>query len=205
MSTTATKETSGPGAPVQAPLVALHGVTKRFGPVQALTSVDLEIPSGQVTALVGDNGARKSVLIKTLSGLWPPDEGRFCRREGPSTCTVRGMPSSWASPRSIKTSRCATTWTSFRTCSSAMSCGGTGSWTRGPWNSRRVRHCRTCTPLPSDRSGSRSLHVSRSAAIGRGRQGDDGRAQAGHHGRADGRPGRPADTDGAEPGEAARR
>ena len=62
MSTTATKETSGAGAPVQTPLVALHGVTKRFGPVQALTSVDLEIPSGQVTALVGDNGAGKSVL-----------------------------------------------------------------------------------------------------------------------------------------------
>jgi len=77
MSTTATKETSGPGAPVRAPLIALHGVTKRFGPVQALTSVDLEIPSGQVTALVGDNGAGKSVLIKTLSGLWPPDEGEI--------------------------------------------------------------------------------------------------------------------------------
>jgi D-xylose transport system permease protein len=77
VSTTATKQTPGFGAPVQAPLVALHGVVKRFGPVQALTSVDLEIPSGQVTALVGDNGAGKSVLIKTLSGLWPPDEGEI--------------------------------------------------------------------------------------------------------------------------------
>jgi D-xylose transport system permease protein len=77
MSTTATKEAPGSGAPVQSPLVALHGVTKRFGPVQALTSVDLEVPSGQVTALVGDNGAGKSVLIKTLSGLWPPDEGEI--------------------------------------------------------------------------------------------------------------------------------
>jgi D-xylose transport system permease protein len=77
VSTTATKEAVGPGAPVQAPLVALHGITKRFGAVQALTSVELEVPSGQVTALVGDNGAGKSVLIKTLSGLWSPDEGEI--------------------------------------------------------------------------------------------------------------------------------
>lgn len=69
-----TEEMSGSGAPVQVPLVVLRGVTKRFGAVQALTAVDFEVPSGQVTALVGDNGAGKSVLIKTLSGLfasWP--------------------------------------------------------------------------------------------------------------------------------------
>ncbi|MGO9752162.1 MAG: ATP-binding cassette domain-containing protein [Solirubrobacteraceae bacterium] len=58
-------------------LLSLRGVTKRFGPVQALTRVDLDIPPGQVTALCGDNGAGKSVLIKTISGLWPPDEGQI--------------------------------------------------------------------------------------------------------------------------------
>jgi ABC-type sugar transport system ATPase subunit len=60
-----------------APLLRLRGLSKNFGPVQALAKVDLDIPAGQVTALAGDNGAGKSVLIKTISGLWPPDAGRI--------------------------------------------------------------------------------------------------------------------------------
>jgi ABC-type sugar transport system ATPase subunit len=60
-----------------APLLQLRGITKRFGPVQALTRVDLDVPPGLVTALCGDNGAGKSVLIKTVSGLWGPDEGQI--------------------------------------------------------------------------------------------------------------------------------
>jgi ABC-type sugar transport system ATPase subunit len=60
-----------------APLLELRGVTKRFGPVQALTRIDMEIPPGRVTALAGDNGAGKSVTIKTISGLWPADEGEI--------------------------------------------------------------------------------------------------------------------------------
>jgi ABC-type sugar transport system ATPase subunit len=58
-----------------APLLRLRGVVKNFGPVQALRGVDLDIPNGQVTALVGDNGAGKSTLIKTISGIWSPDGG----------------------------------------------------------------------------------------------------------------------------------
>jgi ABC-type sugar transport system ATPase subunit len=60
-----------------APLLELRGVSKRFGPVRALSRVNLEIPPGKVTALCGDNGAGKSVTIKTISGLWPPDEGEI--------------------------------------------------------------------------------------------------------------------------------
>ncbi len=60
-----------------APLLALRGLTKTFGPVRALTAVDLDISAGQVTALVGDNGAGKSSLIKTVSGLWAPDNGKI--------------------------------------------------------------------------------------------------------------------------------
>ncbi len=60
-----------------APLLSLRGITKRFGPVQALTRIDLEVPPGQVTALAGDNGAGKSVTIKTIAGLWQPDEGQL--------------------------------------------------------------------------------------------------------------------------------
>src|ERR1700744_4267459 len=58
-------------------LLSLRGVTKRFGPVQALTRISFDIPPGQVTALAGDNGAGKSVTIKTIAGLWPPDEGQI--------------------------------------------------------------------------------------------------------------------------------
>jgi ABC-type sugar transport system ATPase subunit len=59
------------------PLLELRGITKRFGPVQALTRINMEIPPGQVTALAGDNGAGKSVTIKTIAGLWAPDEGEI--------------------------------------------------------------------------------------------------------------------------------
>ncbi|MBL1100855.1 ATP-binding cassette domain-containing protein [Streptomyces coffeae] len=57
------------------PLLALRGVFKRFGAVQALADVDLEIRAGQVIALVGDNGAGKSTLIKVIAGVDPADEG----------------------------------------------------------------------------------------------------------------------------------
>jgi ABC-type sugar transport system ATPase subunit len=52
-------------------------VSKSFGAVRALTDIDLAITTGQVTALVGDNGAGKSSLVKTLSGLWEPDQGQI--------------------------------------------------------------------------------------------------------------------------------
>jgi ABC-type sugar transport system ATPase subunit len=52
-------------------------VSKSFGAVRALTNIDLAIETGQVTALVGDNGAGKSSLVKTLSGLWEPDQGHI--------------------------------------------------------------------------------------------------------------------------------
>lgn len=59
------------------PLLRLRAIDKSFGPVQALTAVDLDVPAGQVTALCGDNGAGKSVLIKCVAGIHQPDGGEI--------------------------------------------------------------------------------------------------------------------------------
>ena len=58
------------------PLLKLRELDKHFGPVQALYHVDLDLPSGQVTALCGDNGAGKSVLTKCIAGIYQPDHGQ---------------------------------------------------------------------------------------------------------------------------------
>ncbi|MEU5595588.1 ATP-binding cassette domain-containing protein [Streptomyces sp. NPDC020298] len=60
--------------PVQ-PLLAMRGVSKRFAAVQALVDVELEIRAGEVVALVGDNAAGKSTLVKVISGVGPADKG----------------------------------------------------------------------------------------------------------------------------------
>ncbi len=59
------------------PLLRLRGISKSFGPVRALTDVDLDIPAGEVTALAGDNGAGKSVLIKCIAGIHAPTSGEI--------------------------------------------------------------------------------------------------------------------------------
>ena len=59
------------------PLLRLRGISKHFGAVQALYGVDLDLPAGHVTALCGDNGAGKSVLTKTIAGIYQPDEGEM--------------------------------------------------------------------------------------------------------------------------------
>src|SRR6188472_1163569 len=59
------------------PLLRLKGVSKNFGPVQALTDVDLDIQAGEVTALIGDNGAGKSVMIKCIAGIHSPERGEI--------------------------------------------------------------------------------------------------------------------------------
>jgi D-xylose transport system ATP-binding protein len=74
---TATTSTASGGEP----LLSLHGVTKRFGAVQALGGVDFDVRAGEVVGLVGDNGAGKSTLVKVMSGIYSADEGEY-RWEG---------------------------------------------------------------------------------------------------------------------------
>jgi len=58
-------------------LLSMHGIRKRFGGVQALNGVDLDVGGGEVHALVGENGAGKSTLMHILAGVHQPDEGRI--------------------------------------------------------------------------------------------------------------------------------
>jgi ABC-type sugar transport system ATPase subunit len=75
MSTTLGIHDSDRVASPDVPLLSLRGITKNFGPVQALLGVDLDLPRGTVTALCGDNGAGKSVTIKIISGIWEQTSG----------------------------------------------------------------------------------------------------------------------------------
>ncbi|WP_181707722.1 sugar ABC transporter ATP-binding protein [Chthonobacter rhizosphaerae] len=70
-------------------LVAMHGIRKAFNAVPALVDASLEIEPGEVMALVGQNGAGKSTMIKILTGAYRRDEG---------TLTFDGRPVDFPNP-----------------------------------------------------------------------------------------------------------
>jgi ABC-type uncharacterized transport system ATPase subunit len=57
------------------PALETRGLSKRFGEIQANDRIDLELRAGEIHAILGENGAGKSVLAKTLYGVTVPDEG----------------------------------------------------------------------------------------------------------------------------------
>jgi D-xylose transport system ATP-binding protein len=59
------------------PLLSVQGIRKRYGAVQALQNVSIDVHPGEVVALVGDNGAGKSTTIKMIAGVTQPDEGQI--------------------------------------------------------------------------------------------------------------------------------
>ncbi|GGL33009.1 ATP-binding cassette domain-containing protein [Planomonospora parontospora] len=72
------------------PVLAVEGISKRFGAVQALSDVDLDVHAGEVVALVGDNGAGKSTIIKVIAGVGPADSGEIRWEGRPVTITSPG-------------------------------------------------------------------------------------------------------------------
>ncbi len=76
--------------PTGAPAVAVEGLRKAFGATVAVDDVSFRIAPATVHALLGENGAGKSTIVKLLSGLIEPDKGRF---------EVQGKPSRLRSPR----------------------------------------------------------------------------------------------------------
>ncbi len=60
-----------------APMLEVRSISKSFGRVKALQDVTCTVRAGEVTAVLGDNGAGKSTFIKTLSGVHPPTTGEY--------------------------------------------------------------------------------------------------------------------------------
>lgn len=64
-----------PASGTTSPVLSLRGISKSFPGVRALNGVQLDLFPGQVTALIGENGAGKSTIVKILTGIYQPDEG----------------------------------------------------------------------------------------------------------------------------------
>lgn len=59
------------------PLLELHGITKRFGALTALSDLSFHIGEGEVIGLLGDNGAGKSTTVNLISGIHKPTSGHL--------------------------------------------------------------------------------------------------------------------------------
>ncbi|ESX62778.1 ABC transporter ATP-binding protein [Mesorhizobium sp. LSHC420B00] len=59
------------------PVLEVRHVSKNFGAIQALTDVSFQVERGEVVGLMGDNGAGKSTIVKTVAGNFPPNDGEI--------------------------------------------------------------------------------------------------------------------------------
>jgi len=83
------------------PVLQAKGLVKRYGRVVALNQADFDLYPGEILAVIGDNGAGKSSLIKALSGALTPDEGEIL---------LDGMPVSFRSPQEAQEAGIATVY-----------------------------------------------------------------------------------------------
>ena len=72
------------GQAVTAPVLALSDVRKAFGPIEVLHGVDFALHAGEVHALIGENGAGKSTIMKILGGFLAPSSGQVLLEERPA-------------------------------------------------------------------------------------------------------------------------
>jgi D-xylose transport system ATP-binding protein len=91
----------------QPALLALSGIEKRFGAIEALRGIDLEIRAGEVVALLGDNGAGKSTLVKIVAGGLAPSAGEM---------TFDGVKRFFASPAEAKAAGIETVYQDLSLC-----------------------------------------------------------------------------------------
>jgi ABC-type sugar transport system ATPase subunit len=79
--------------PISPPILQMRGITKVFGPIRALDGVDLDVRAGEVLAVMGENGAGKSTILKILGGEHAPSSG---------TITLAAKERAFASPTEAK-------------------------------------------------------------------------------------------------------
>jgi simple sugar transport system ATP-binding protein len=84
-----------------APIVEMKNIVKHFGPVIALNGVSFDVRAGECHCLLGDNGAGKSTFIKTMSGVYRPNQGEML---------VDGVLVNFDSPRDAMTAGIATVY-----------------------------------------------------------------------------------------------
>ena len=92
-------------APAEAALLAVAGISKRFGGLTALADVSLEVRRGEIFGLIGPNGAGKTTLFNVLTGLYRADEGTY---------TFNGIPLCGAKPHQVAASGIARTFQNIR-------------------------------------------------------------------------------------------
>jgi len=142
---TTTEEISPPPR-TETPVLEAKGLVKRYGPVTAIADSDIELYPGEILAVIGDNGAGKSSLIKALSGALIPDEG-VIKLEGREVRFANPMDARRAGIETVyQTLAVAPGWTSRTTCSSAANSASPGS-------SARCSACSTASTCATRPSG----------------------------------------------------
>ena len=133
------------------PVVEMRHVTKCFAKVIANKDVSLTVGEGEVLALLGENGAGKSTIMKILYGLYGLDEGEILIRgqqvqiKNPADAMARGIAMiqqhfSWATSTGLSHCRITTRDWKKLPRSTALTCPWTARWASWPWgNSKRSR------------------------------------------------------------------